>query len=130
MSNFAGFVIPTYLSLIALRTPSPEDDTQLLTYWIIFGFLSVIEFWSAAIIYVIPFYWFLKTIFLIYISLPATGGAKLIYTSFVGPLTDKYIFGRAGMRGTAATAKKHDIRSAVDEASESKGKKATGFAKH
>ncbi|CCE65192.1 hypothetical protein TPHA_0K00580 [Tetrapisispora phaffii CBS 4417] len=91
LSNFAGFVIPTYFSLIALKTASTDDDTQLLTYWIVFAFLNVIEFWSKAILYLIPFYWFAKTIFLIYIALPKTGGALFVYKKFIDPLTAKYI---------------------------------------
>ncbi|CCD22294.1 Yop1p NDAI_0A01360 [Naumovozyma dairenensis CBS 421] len=137
LSNFIGFIIPTYLSLIALRTPEKKDDEQLLTYWIIFGFLNVIEFWSGAIIYLIPFYWFLKTIFLIYISLPVTGGATLIYKTFIQPISDKYILGKekTNMAGKASssfksnfTSKRGDgIREAVDEASSGRATGASPY---
>ena len=119
LSNFAGFVLPAYLSLVALKTPSATDDTQLLTYWIVFSFLSVIEFWSKAILYLIPFYWFLKTVFLIYIALPQTGGARMIYQKIVAPLTDRYI-----LRDVSKT-EKDEIRASVNEAS-----KATGASVH
>ncbi|CAI4842666.1 BAQ_1a_G0055580.mRNA.1.CDS.1 [Saccharomyces cerevisiae] len=119
LSNFAGFVLPAYLSLVALKTPTSTDDTQLLTYWIVFSFLSVIEFWSKAILYLIPFYWFLKTVFLIYIALPQTGGARMIYQKIVAPLTDRYI-----LRDVSKT-EKDEIRASVNEAS-----KATGASVH
>lgn len=91
LSNFAGFVLPAYLSLVALKTTTTSDDTQLLTYWIVFAFMNVIEFWSKAILYLIPFYWFAKTVFLVYIALPQTGGATSIYKRVIAPATDKYI---------------------------------------
>lgn len=28
LTNFIGFVIPTYFSLAALETPQPQDDVQ------------------------------------------------------------------------------------------------------
>ncbi|KAH3674470.1 hypothetical protein WICMUC_003308 [Wickerhamomyces mucosus] len=90
-SNIAGFVIPTYYSLIALNTSTSKDDTQLLTYWVVFAFLNIVEFWSKALLYWIPFYWFLKTIFLLYLALPQFQGATRIYQSFLKPFTDKYI---------------------------------------
>lgn len=91
LSNVAGFVIPGYYSLVALETTTTNDDTQLLTYWVVFAFLNVIEFWSRAILYWIPFYYLFKTVFLLYIGVPAFGGAKLIYLNFIKPLTHNYI---------------------------------------
>lgn len=91
LSNFVGFCIPTYYSLKALKTATSTDDTQLLTYWIVFSFLSVIEFWSKAILYWVPFYWFFKTVFLLYIAIPSFGGAQLVYTRLISPFSDKYL---------------------------------------
>ncbi|AMD20479.1 HDL265Wp [Eremothecium sinecaudum] len=91
LSNFVGFVLPGYYSLKALKTANTADDTQLLTYWIVFAFLSVIEFWSKAILYWVPFYWFFKTIFLLFIALPQFGGAEIVYNTIIAPLTDPYI---------------------------------------
>lgn len=89
LSNIAGFVIPGYYSLVALKTATTTDDTQLLTYWVVFAFINVIEFWSKTILYWVPFYFLLKTVFLIYLS--AFGGANLVYNTVIRPLSDKYI---------------------------------------
>lgn len=89
LSNIAGFVIPGYYSLVALKTVTTTDDTQLLTYWVVFAFINVIEFWSKTILYWVPFYFLLKTVFLIYLS--AFGGANLVYNTVIRPLSDKYI---------------------------------------
>lgn len=91
LSNIAGFVVPGYYSLLALETTTTSDDTELLTYWVVFAFLNVIEFWSRAILYWIPFYYLFKTVFLLYIGIPAFGGAKLIYLNVIKPLTHNYI---------------------------------------
>lgn len=42
ITNLVGFVYPAYASALALESPSPDDDKQWLTYWICFGFFSVV----------------------------------------------------------------------------------------
>lgn len=91
LSNIAGFVVPGYYSLVALETSTSSDDTELLTYWVVFAFLNVIEFWSRALLYWVPFYFLFKTVFLIYIGVPAFGGAKLIYINVIKPISQTYI---------------------------------------
>ena len=89
LSNIAGFVIPCYYSLVALKTTTKDDDTKLLTYWVVFAFINVIEFWSNTILYYVPFYYLIKTGFLIYLS--SFGGSTLVYNSVIKPLSDKYV---------------------------------------
>lgn len=91
LSNIAGFIVPGYYSILALQTATSKDDTQILTYWVVFAFLNVIEFWSKAILYWIPFYYLFKTIFLLYIGLPYTGGAEIIYKTVIKPVSDQYV---------------------------------------
>ncbi|CAK9439359.1 uncharacterized protein LODBEIA_P35190 [Lodderomyces beijingensis] len=91
LSNIAGFLVPGYYSILALQTPDAKDDTEILTYWVVFAFLNVIEFWSKAILYWIPFYYLFKTIFLLYIGVPVTGGAQTIYKTVIKPITDQYV---------------------------------------
>lgn len=91
LSNIAGFVIPGYYSLVALETTTTADDTALLTYWVVFAFLNVIEFWSRTILYWVPFYFLFKTMFLVYIGVPAFGGAQLVYNSVIKPISQTYI---------------------------------------
>lgn len=93
LSNIAGFVVPGYYSLIALETSRTDDDTKLLTYWVVFAFLNVVEFWSKAILYWIPFYWLFKTIFLLYIGIPSLGGAVAVYNAVIEPISKKILHG-------------------------------------
>ncbi|KAK9383330.1 TB2/DP1, HVA22 family-domain-containing protein [Kockiozyma suomiensis] len=91
LANLAGFVIPGYYSLLALDSPGSADDTQYLTYWVVFAFFSVIEFWSRAILYWVPFYWFFKTIFVLYLGLPQFHGAQVVYKAIVKPVSAKLV---------------------------------------
>ncbi|KAI4098368.1 MAG: hypothetical protein L6R37_006532 [Teloschistes peruensis] len=50
--NFAGFIIPGYYSLEALFSVGKADDTQWLTYWVVYAFLTVFESLVSAV------YWF------------------------------------------------------------------------
>jgi hypothetical protein len=50
--NTAGFIIPAYYSLDALFSAGKTDDTQWLTYWVVYAFLTVIESMVNAV------YWF------------------------------------------------------------------------
>ncbi|SCU89379.1 LAME_0E03202g1_1 [Lachancea meyersii CBS 8951] len=121
LSNFVGFVVPAYYSLLALRTSTSTDDTELLTYWVVFAFLNVIEFWSKAILYWIPFYWFLKTLLLVYLALPQTSGAKYVYNTILDPIAQKYI-------KAPNSTKPGDISSKMENLA-SQGK-TSGFAPH
>ncbi len=38
--NTVGFAIPAYYSLDALFTTGSADDTQWLTYWVVYAFLT------------------------------------------------------------------------------------------
>lgn len=89
LTNFAGFIIPGYYSLEALFTTSKHDDTQWLTYWVVFAFFTVIES-LISVVYWFPFYYTFKFVFLLWLSLPAFKGADLIFRSFLSPTLGRY----------------------------------------
>ncbi|KAK9385615.1 TB2/DP1, HVA22 family-domain-containing protein [Lipomyces mesembrius] len=111
LANLAGLVIPGYYSLLALDSPGAADDTQYLTYWVVFAFFSVIEFWSRAILYWIPFYWFFKVIFVLYLGLPQFNGAKLVYKTVVKPVSAKLIT-YSGQASSVASSLKEKVDAA------------------
>ena len=51
LSTLLGWGLPAYFSLKALESPSSNDDTQWLTYWVVFGAFQIVEFFSGAILY-------------------------------------------------------------------------------
>ncbi|CCH61692.1 hypothetical protein TBLA_0F01490 [Henningerozyma blattae CBS 6284] len=121
LSNFSGFVLPAYYSLVALKTPGGRDDSLLLIYWVIFSFFSVIEFWSSCLLKVIPFYWLLKTAFLFYIAVPSTGGARIIYAKVIDPATSRFL---------ENTSKTNSVSASASNAAHSAASKVTSAGSH
>lgn len=89
LTNLAGFAIPGYYSMNALFTSNTADDTQWLTYWVVFSFFSVIES-LVSVVYWFPFYFTFKFIFLLWLALPMFNGANFIYRSFMVPMLGRY----------------------------------------
>lgn len=72
ISNFVGWGLPAYLSFKAIETPSPHDDVQWLTYWVVFGFFNFLESFALRIVlYYVPWYFAFKSLFIIWLQLPA-----------------------------------------------------------
>jgi len=105
--NVAGFVIPGYYSLNALFTASKVDDTQWLTYWVVFAFLTVFES-AVNAVYWFPFYYTFKFILVLWMALPQTGGAQICFHSLIQPVFSRF-FTEAG----STSAK---LRSQADKA--------------
>lgn len=84
--NGVGFAYPAYASILAIESRNKEDDTVWLTYWVVFAALCLVEFFSDFILALIPFYWLLKCLFLIWCFLPSKlNGSKFIYYRFIRP---------------------------------------------
>jgi len=88
--NFIGFLYPAYISIKAIESASKTDDTQWLTYWVVFGLFSVLEFAEDEILEWFPIYWLVKCAFLLYLYLPMTMGAQKVYSSIIRPAFTKY----------------------------------------
>jgi len=87
--NTAGFIIPAYYSLNALFTTSKADDTQWLTYWVVFAFLTVFES-AVSAVYWFPFYYTFKFVLVMWLALPQTNGAQLVFRSFIHPVFSRH----------------------------------------
>jgi len=90
--NLAGFVIPAFYSLQALFTVGKADDTQWLTYWVCFAFLSVLEA-AIDLTYWFPFYYLGKFAAVLWLALPQFGGAQILFRSILYPVFAKYFNG-------------------------------------
>ena len=58
---------------------NPKKKKEWLTYWVVFGFFIIIDMFSGLIMKIIPFYFVLKILFLIWMFLPGSSGCYLVY---------------------------------------------------
>ncbi|EJD55107.1 hypothetical protein AURDEDRAFT_109571 [Auricularia subglabra TFB-10046 SS5] len=87
VSNLLGWAVPAYLSFKAIETPATGDDTQWLTYWVVFGGFNFLESIALRVVlYYFPFYFAFKTAFIIWLWLPQTRGAQAVYVNALRPI--------------------------------------------
>lgn len=86
----AGITYPAYASFKALESPSRDDDKQWLTYWVVYGLCTSMETVSSRLMRWLPGYYVTKTLFLIWMMLPKTKGATIMYRNVFYPLLKQY----------------------------------------
>jgi receptor expression-enhancing protein 5/6 len=72
LSGIIGFIYPAYLSFKALESESTADDKLLLTYWTVYGFITLFDPVISVVFSFIPMYQFIKVInftFLLFLCL-------------------------------------------------------------
>ena len=67
-----GVAYPCFQSFLALETEGEEDDKQWLTYWVVFGLFSITDQFAGFILTIIPFYFFMKLLFLVWLMHPSS----------------------------------------------------------
>jgi len=84
-------VYPAYASLKALETNKKEDDTKWLTYWVVYAYLSTLEFFSDILLSWFPLYWLAKCLLLLWCFVPGTwNGSNILYNRVIRPSFLKY----------------------------------------
>ncbi|KAJ1438361.1 receptor accessory protein 6 [Ochromonadaceae sp. CCMP2298] len=85
ISILIGFAYPAYASLVAIESTSKEDDTQWLTYWVVFAVFCLFENFVDYILYWLPFYYAIKVSFLVWCMIPKYNGALVVYNNVLKP---------------------------------------------
>jgi receptor expression-enhancing protein 5/6 len=86
-----GFLYPAYESVKALHEAGRESEKRWLTYWVVFSFFQVLEFFSDHLVWWVPLYWLGKTVFLVWCMAPINyNGSAVMYTLVIEPFYVKY----------------------------------------
>ncbi|XP_030652585.1 receptor expression-enhancing protein 6 isoform X1 [Nomascus leucogenys] len=87
LCNVIGFVYPAYASIKAIESPSKDDDTVWLTYWVVYALFGLAEFFSDLLLSWFPFYYVGKCAFLLFCMAPRPwNGALMLYQRVVRPM--------------------------------------------
>lgn len=87
ISATAAFLYPGYASYKTLsqRPASEEELERWLMYWSVLGCIVSVEYVAEWLVSWLPFYYPVKTIFLLYLALPQTAGAAYLYHTHLQP---------------------------------------------
>jgi len=85
--SISAFLYPGYSSYKTLsqRPASEEEIERWLMYWSVLGCIVAAEYVAEWLVSWIPFYYLLKTVFLLYLSLPQTRGSSYLYVHHLQP---------------------------------------------
>ncbi|KAH7921474.1 hypothetical protein BV22DRAFT_730091 [Leucogyrophana mollusca] len=86
-SSGVAFLYPGYASYKTLsqRPASEEDLERWLMYWSVLGCIVGVEYVAEWLVSWVPFYYPIKTIFLLYLALPQTRGSSYLYINHLQP---------------------------------------------
>ncbi|XP_010151506.1 PREDICTED: receptor expression-enhancing protein 5, partial [Eurypyga helias] len=93
MQEGTGAVPPAVRSprIKAIESPNKDDDTQWLTYWVVYGVFSIAEFFSDIFLSWFPFYYMIKCGFLLWCMAPSpSNGAEFLYHRIIRPFFLKH----------------------------------------
>jgi receptor expression-enhancing protein 5/6 len=82
ITNLVGTVYPAFWTIKSIES-STDDDRHWLTYWVVFTLFSIIDTFSGFLLKLLPFYFFIKIIFLIWLFMPNSRGCQIIYNLLV-----------------------------------------------
>ena len=81
ITNLVGTIYPGYYTIKAIE--QKQHKKEWLTYWVIFGTFIIFDMFSNIIMKIVPFYFVLKILFLIWMFSPESKGRKLVYNFLI-----------------------------------------------
>ncbi|EJT78674.1 hypothetical protein GGTG_03773 [Gaeumannomyces tritici R3-111a-1] len=89
LSSIASFLFPLFGSYKALKTNDPAQLTPWLMYWVVLACALLVESWTDWFLCWVPFYAYIRLFFFLYLILPQTQGARIIYQEQIHPYLQK-----------------------------------------
>ncbi|KAJ3090152.1 Receptor expression-enhancing protein 5 [Quaeritorhiza haematococci] len=83
ITGIVGTLWPAYMGREALNTGNKDEMVQWLSYWMIFGMVSLLDFTKRFTVAIMPYYYFFKLVLILYLGMPQTYGATKIYNSLL-----------------------------------------------
>lgn len=134
LTTIITVVYPAIQSIKALETKGNDDDDKTwLTYWVVFGIFTLLDEFGGIVLSFIPFYFYVKLGFFVWLMAPQTKGAEVFYKNVLKPILvankDKIEQFIAEVKGSAMEIKKGAIDAAKEEMSKPENlMKASNFA--
>lgn len=91
ISDLVAVIYPAYQSFKAIDSKDRGDDVQWLMYWVVFSLVSLFETIGMWLLDMIPFYFFIKVCFFVWLYHPKFLGAELVYIGLVRPHLMPYL---------------------------------------
>lgn len=86
-----GTLYPAYRSYKAVRTKDVREYVKWMMYWITFAvYLTLEMFTDTFLSFLVPFYYELKILFVMWLISPYTKGASLLYRKFIHPTLTRH----------------------------------------
>ena len=108
---------PSIQSIKAIESEGENDDKEWLTYWTIFGLFHLVDEFGGFALSFIPFYFYIRIAFFVFLMAPQTKGALTVYRYVVGPILKQhkqsiqaFIDEVKGSAGDALTAAKDQAK--------------------
>ncbi|KAJ9142354.1 Protein YOP1 [Pleurostoma richardsiae] len=89
LSSVASFLFPLFASYKAIKTSDPAQLKPWLMYWVVLACALLVESWAEWFLVWIPFYAYIRLLFFLYLILPQTQGARVIYTAHIHPYLEQ-----------------------------------------
>ncbi|KAF7339615.1 Protein YOP1 [Mycena sanguinolenta] len=91
LSAWFAFLIPVFGTYKALshRPVSEPELERWAMYWSVMGLITAYQYLGEFLISWLPFYWEVKTLFLLWLALPQTQGSTFIYQMYLEPFFRK-----------------------------------------
>lgn len=85
-----GVGLPVYSTFNAIERKDAQEQEQWLVYWSVYGCFSAAEVFSDKLLSWFPYYFHAKLVFLTWLQLPISNGARHCFMSYLRPFLLKH----------------------------------------
>lgn len=89
LSSIVGYLYPAYMSFKAIESKDKKDDTQWLTFWVVYCVFTIADPVLSMVLSFLPCYYLFKTAFYVYLFHPKFRGAEMFYNLVLKNLLKK-----------------------------------------